>query len=139
MNPIETESLTEPPERRSETREPAKDDYNAEIKMLGHPIYQVKIANISQTGAGILVREDSSLLSLLSVGRVLDVRFHSDVQENTTDVVIQFKAEVKHVSELKESRYRGHRLIGLSILEKLELHPDFKWPPPMLKLGQAVG
>jgi len=45
--------------------------YNAEIKMLGYPVYQVKIADISPTGAGIVVKEDSSFLSLLTVGRVL--------------------------------------------------------------------
>jgi hypothetical protein len=70
--------LTELPERRSETREPAKVDYNAEIKMLGYPVYQVKIADISLTGAAIVVKEDSSLLGLPTVGRVLDVRFHAD-------------------------------------------------------------
>ena len=130
--------LTTRSERRSKTRQRHEDCYNAEIKILGYPIYQVKIANISPIGAGILVKEASSLLRLLTVGRILDVRFHCDAQENRTDAVVQFKAEVKHISELKHGRYRGHRLVGISILEKLELHPEFKWPPPMLKLGEAA-
>jgi hypothetical protein len=116
-DPHDTEPLTEPAERRSEIREPAKDDYNTEIKMLGYPVYQVKIADISPTGAGIVVKEDSSLLSLLTAGRVLDVRLHSDEQDNRPDAVGEFKAEVKHISELKEGRYKGHRLVGIQILK----------------------
>jgi hypothetical protein len=115
-DPHDTEQLTEPTERRSEIREPAKDDYNAEIKMLGYPVYQVKIADISPTGAGIVVKEDSSLLSLLTVGRVLDVRLHADEQDRL-DAGKQFKAEVKHITEMKEGRYKDHRLVGLQILE----------------------
>ena len=107
------EPLTEASERRSESRERPKDCFDAEIKMLGYPVYQVKIADISPTGAGIVVKEDSSLLSLLTVGRVLDVRFHSGDQASAD---VQFKAEVKHISELKEGRYKGHRLVGIRML-----------------------
>jgi hypothetical protein len=115
-NSDDTEPLTEPTDRRFETREPAKDDYNAEIKMLGYPVYQVKIADISPNGSAIVVKEDSSLLNLLTVGRTLDVRFHIDEPENQINAVKQFKAEVKHISELKEGRYKGHRLVGLQML-----------------------
>ncbi|UCF90518.1 MAG: hypothetical protein JSW39_19785 [Desulfobacterales bacterium] len=54
-----TETLTERIERRFEIRETAKDWCDAEIKMLGYPVYQVKTADISPTGAGIVVKEDS--------------------------------------------------------------------------------
>jgi hypothetical protein len=107
----DTEPLIEPPERRCETREPAKDDYNAEIKMLGHPVYQIKIADISPTGAGIVVKEDTSLLGLLTVRRVLHVRFHSGEPENQPGAVREFKAEVNHISEVRAGRYKGHRLV----------------------------
>jgi len=112
----DTEPLTEPPERRSETREPAKDCYNAEIKMLGYPVYQLKIADISPTGVRIVVREDSSLLGLLTVGRVLDIQFHAGELENQPDAVRHFKAEVKHISEVNKGRYKGHRLVGIRVL-----------------------
>jgi len=115
-DPIDTDSLTQPPERRSQTREAAKEDYNAEIKMLGYPVYQVKIADISSTGAGIVVKADSSLLGLLTVGRVLDVRFHAGEPENQPDAVKEFKAEVKHISEVRSGRYKGHRLVGIRVL-----------------------
>ena len=107
------EPLTEASERRSESRERPKDCFDAEIKMLGYPVYQVKIADISPTGASIVVKDDSSLLSLVIVGRVLDVRFHSGDQASAD---VQFKAEVKHISELKEGRYKGHRLVGIRML-----------------------
>ena len=114
-NSDDTESLTQPLERRSEIRDPAKEDYNAEIKMLGYPVYQVKIADISPTGAGIVVKEDSSLLDLLTVGRVLDVQFHADEQDRP-GIVKQFKAEVKHISEVRAGRYKGHWLVGIQVL-----------------------
>ena len=95
------EPVTDPSERRSEIRKPPEGCYNAEIKILGYPVYQVKMANISPKGASILVKEGSSLLSLLTVGRILDVRFHSDEQQDPTDAVIQFKAEVKHISDVR--------------------------------------
>ena len=110
-----TEPLGETAERRSETREPGKEDYNAEIKMLGYPVYQVKIADISLTGAGIVVKADSSLLPLLTMGRVLDVRLHSNERDQTGDVK-NFKAEVIHISEVTTGRYKGHRLVGLQML-----------------------
>ncbi|UCF95485.1 MAG: hypothetical protein JSW39_15510, partial [Desulfobacterales bacterium] len=72
-------------------------------------------ADISPTGAGIVVKEDSSLLGLLTVDRVLDVRFHADEQDRP-GAVKQFKAEVKHISEIKEGRYKGHRLVGIQVL-----------------------
>ena len=115
-DPDDTESLTEPPERRSENREPAKEDYNAEIKMLGYPVYQVKIADVSPAGAGIVVKADSSLLDVLTVGQVLDVRFHSGEPETQSGAVKQFKAEVKHISEVRAGRYNGHRLVGIQVL-----------------------
>ena len=110
-----TEPLTEPPERRSETRDQAKEDYNAEIKMLGYPVYQVKIADVSPTGAGIVVKEDSSLLGLLTVRRVQDVRVHAD-EHDRPGAVKEFKAEVKHMSEVRAGRYKGHRLVGIQML-----------------------
>jgi hypothetical protein len=114
-DPHDAELLTEPPDRRSETRDPAKEDYNAEIKMLGYPVYQVKIADISPTGAGIVVKADSSLLDVLTVGRVLDVRIHSGELENQPGAVKQFKAEVKHISQVRAGRYKGHRLVGIQV------------------------
>jgi hypothetical protein len=112
-----TEPLTQPPESRPEKREPAKETYNAEIKLLGCPVYQVKIADTAWTGSATVVNDDSSLHSFLTANRVLDVRYHSDEPEKRPDTVKQFKAEVKHVSEVKQGRYKGHRLVGIQILE----------------------
>ncbi len=113
------------PERRFEAREPAKACYNAEIKIVGYPIYQVKLADVSQTGAGLLVNEGSSLLSLLQVGRLLEVRFNFEDQPGTD---VQFKAEVKHISDMKENRYKGHKMVGISLVQKMEPDRAFNWP-----------
>ena len=100
-NVYDTKPLTKPAESRSETWETAKDDYDAEIKMLGYPVYQVKLADISPTGAAIVVKEDSSLLALLTVGRVLDVRFHGN-KKDRLGAVEQFKAEASRYPNLKK-------------------------------------
>ena len=80
-------------------------------------LYQVKIDDISPTGAGIVVKADSSLLGLLTVGRILDVRLHSGEPENQLDALRQFKAEVKHISEVRAGPYKNHRLIAIQMLE----------------------
>jgi hypothetical protein len=56
------------------------------------------------------------MLDLLTEGRLLDVRLHSGEPESPAGAVRQFKAEVKHISEVKAGRYKGHWLVGIQVL-----------------------
>ncbi len=46
-------------DKRSEVRLQAKRYYHAEIRLVGVPVYEVKIKDLSSKGTSILVKEDS--------------------------------------------------------------------------------
>jgi hypothetical protein len=58
-DPIDTESLTESPERRSETREPARDDYNADLtcKPLEGGAYMGQHLSLTSSGKAVRVKK----------------------------------------------------------------------------------
>jgi hypothetical protein len=45
-----------------------------EIRFTGHPVYQLKVRDLTNEGAGIVVRLDSDLLKMIEVGQELNVR-----------------------------------------------------------------
>jgi len=106
-----------PSERRATARSTRLRNHRIEIKFVGEPVYQFKVRDVSPKGAGILVKDDSAFLTMIEVGRILEVNFISPRGSEPTGF---FKAEIRHISRLKKSRYKGHRVIGISILEKLE-------------------
>ena len=106
-----------PSERRSSPRSNRLRNHRIEIKLVGEPVYQFKVRDVSPKGAGILVKDDSAFLTMIEVGRILEVNF---ISPRGSEPAGYFKAEIKHISRLKKSRYKGHRVIGISILEKLE-------------------
>ncbi|UCF90164.1 MAG: hypothetical protein JSW39_17925 [Desulfobacterales bacterium] len=81
------------------------------------PLYQFKVRDVSPKGAGIIVREDSEFLGLIKVGQELDVNFISPKGTQPSGL---YRAEVEHISRLEKGRYKGHRLVGISILKKLK-------------------
>ena len=63
-------------ERRSETRQNAKDCYSAEIRIVGVPVHEVKLKDLSSKGASILFQNNSSLLNHLQIGKDLTRKLH---------------------------------------------------------------
>jgi hypothetical protein len=66
-----------PENRRSENRTSIiEQPYSVEIA-LGRsiPIYHLKVKDISGDGLCILVKEDSSILNLLEIGQVLEMKY----------------------------------------------------------------
>ena len=106
-----------PSERRATARSTRLRNHRIEIKFVGEPVYQFKVRDVSPKGAGILVKDDSAFLTMIEVGRILEVNF---ISPRGSEPAGFFKAEIKHISHLKKSRYKGHLVIGISILEKLE-------------------
>jgi hypothetical protein len=103
-------------EKRSEPRETKLRNYRIEIKFVGKPIYQFRVINVSTKGAGLLIKNDSAFLKLIKVGQIVDADF---ISPEGTDPSGIYKAEIKHITKLDEQEYKGHRLVGISILEKL--------------------
>lgn len=77
-------------------------------------LYQFKIRDTSASGMSILVKEDSDVLKHVAVGDILDMKYYL---EDSTDVPVHLKTEIKHITKDVPKRFEGHYLIGLSIHE----------------------
>jgi len=104
-----------PAERRSQQRIIVNQYHSVEllIKELVY-IYRLKIWNISSKGMCVLIKEDSVLLNHLKPGEILDMKYYSDDASHSHEVL---KTKISHV-EKDERRFKGHYMIGLSILGK---------------------
>lgn len=115
MQRDKTEIITN--EKRSEQRHVTSRCYRMEVKLVGVPIYQFRLINVTDKGASILVKDDSAFLEMIEVDQNIDVTFISPEDSHPSG---RYKIKVKHISELNKSNYNGHRLVGISILEKLD-------------------
>jgi hypothetical protein len=104
-------------ERRTDPRRTTLRNYRIEIKLIGEPIYQFRVKDVSSKGAGLLVKDDSGFLSLIEVGQIVDTEF---ISPDRTDPNGNYKAEIKHITKPNNGINEGHCLVGLSILEKIE-------------------
>ena len=100
-------------DKRSESRHDAKDYYHAEIRLVGVPVYEVKLKNLSSKGACFLVKDNSSLLNYMRVGESVKVKYYLEDRSEPNSI---YKAEIRHVTEVKEGRFNGHYCAGLSIM-----------------------
>lgn len=78
--------------------------------------YHFKIWNLSLKGMCVLVKENSAILAHLKVGDVFNLKYYTEKPSYGQEE--QFKTEIKHISKDEEGRFKGHYLVGLSILEK---------------------
>jgi hypothetical protein len=108
-------------ERRAKSRRTVIRNYRVEIKLIGAPIYQFRVLDVSTDGAGILIKEDSKFLNLIEVGQIVDADF---ISPEGTDPAGNYKAEIRHITEPNEGKHKGHYLVGLSILEKID-QPEY--------------
>lgn len=104
-------------EKRTEARSAKLRNYRVEIKFIGKPIYQFRVINVTSRGAGLLIKDDSAFLKMIEVGQIVDVNFISPEGSNPSGI---YSAEIKHITKLDKQEYKGHRLVGISILEKLD-------------------
>ena len=61
-------------DRRTSLRHPAQPEQMVVFDMKGYPVYQLKLQDVSKTGAGVIVRHDSKLLTLVQVDQQLTMR-----------------------------------------------------------------
>jgi len=99
-------------ENRSEPRSTSLRNYRVEIKLIGEPIYQFRITDVSNKGAGFLIKDDSDFLSIIRIGQFVDVNFISPKGSNPSGI---HKAEIKHITKPEKGRHKGHCLAGIAI------------------------
>ena len=104
-------------EKRTEPRRTQLRNYRVEIKLIGEPIYQFRVTDVSSKGAGILIKEDSNFLSMIEVGKTVDVDF---ISPKGTAPSGSYKAEIKHITKSGKGKNGGQCLVGISILEKID-------------------
>lgn len=112
-----------PENRRSENRTSIiEQPYSVEI-VLGRsiPIYHLKVKDISGDGLCILVKEDSSILNLLEIGQVLEMKYWS---KSSSEPIGYLKAQIKYISKQDKEPFKRHHLIGLFIQDKQDFISD---------------
>ena len=103
-------------ERRSEPRFPASQYYSVEFSINGLTMsYQFKIWNMASQSMCVLVREDSEVLPRIKVGDILDMRYYTG---SATSPCEDLKTEIRHITKDENGRFKGHYLVGLSILNE---------------------
>ena len=102
-------------EKRSAKRAFPKGFHGAEIKLTSIPLYQFKLKDISDNGGSILVKENSAMINHLEVGQFLKIKLHLS---SRADLNGYFKSKIKHITKIKEGRYKGHYSVGVQILAK---------------------
>lgn len=102
-------------DRRSEPRFPASQYYSVELSIQDLNLsYQFKIWNIASKSMCVLIKEDSEILSRLKVGDVLEMTYYTG---STTAPSEHLKTEIKHITRDEGGKFRGHYLVGISILK----------------------
>lgn len=102
-------------EQRSDERKPPNKYYSVQfsVKGLGY-FYQFKIWNVSSKGMCILVGEDSTVINHLNVGDVIKMQYYLSESIGSTE---EFETEIRHITKNEQGKFKGHYLVGLSIVE----------------------
>ena len=104
-------------EKRTQARRTQLRNYRVEIKLVGEPIYQFRVTDVSSKGAGILIKEDSDFLGMIEINQTVDVEFISPKGATPSG---DYKAEIKHITTSAKGKNEGHRLVGRSVLQKID-------------------
>jgi hypothetical protein len=108
-------SQDSPTEKRVEGRHTPEGFHGASIKLVGVPLYQFKLKDMSDNGSSILVKDDSFMINYLKVGKTLQINFTSDHRSDHNGV---FESKIVHITKVDTGRYKGHYLVGVRILSK---------------------
>jgi len=102
--------------RRSEPRS-LTDQYHCvefQIYSIGS-FYQFKIWDISNKGLCILVKENSAVLNHIKVDDVIEMKYYPT---ESSGVIEDIKTKIRHITKSEQGRFKGHYLVGLSILDE---------------------
>ena len=77
------------------------------------PFYQFKLRNSETMTLFVLIKEDSEILKKLEIGQVLKMKYYS---EDISCLPEYRTTQINHISADKDGRYKGHCMVGLSIL-----------------------
>lgn len=102
-------------EKRATLRVPGSEYHSVELFPQSHACaYQFRLWDLSPEGVCFLVRKESVVLDALHIGDILDMKFYGPDDSQAPKV---FQAKIRHITWKEEGRFKGHYLVGLSILQ----------------------
>ena len=104
-------------ERRAATRAVRLSNHRAEFKFPGVPVYQLKVRDLSEKGAGVVVKAGSNFLTLIEIGQELHMKLLAPAE--STNPAGHYLSRVQHISELEGGRFKGHLVVGMSMLKRI--------------------
>lgn len=102
------------PDRRASYRAKELSNPMAVITLSGGPLYQLKIRDLSEEGAGIVTRPDSLLLQKIKIGQ--EVMASVLLPRGYKGPSGHYRSRVEHITEIKEGPFSGHMIVGLSFV-----------------------
>ncbi len=103
-------------EKWVESGMPFEDYYSVEIPLEGlENVHQFKIWNIAQGTLGVVVREESELLTYLRVGDTIEMKYYI---LNPAYPPKFLPTKIRHIKREDQGRFKGHVVIALDILEE---------------------
>ncbi|WP_321493842.1 hypothetical protein [uncultured Desulfobacter sp.] len=112
---MENENYSGNEDLRAQVRTAVADGASVEFTFPGCVIvYQFPLRDWSGTGLGILARQDSKVLEYIQEGQVFSVT----LRQGAGLSLEVYKVEIRHISDPEQGRHPGHKIVGLSVLEK---------------------
>jgi len=90
--------------------------YSVELALEGLAcLHQFRIWIIPNGTMCVLVKENSEVLGSLKVGDVMRMKYYT---MDSLCPTRELHTEIKHITKEDEGRFKGHYVVGLSILEE---------------------
>ncbi len=102
-------------EKRNAARSTQLYNHRVEIKLVGEPLYQFRVTDVSDQGAGLLITPGSRFLENIEVGQILEVNFISPQGIAPSG---WYQSEIKHITEMQTGPYQGLKRVGIKILAR---------------------
>jgi hypothetical protein len=107
-------------EKRRAPRYPALSEHTVEFEIPSAPIYQLKCQDVSERGAGVIVKPDSKFLDLIKVDQQLKVKLLSPGGSQPSQDIYQIR--IAHITQSSEGRFKGHVVVGIELLHKISAY-----------------
>lgn len=102
-------------ERRAESRTVIDEYYSLDFSIGDATfVYQFKIWDLSSKGMCLLIKEDSEVLKHLKAGEMMEMQYYKEDSSHQGDYM---KTKIMHITKDDTGRFKGHYLVGISLLE----------------------
>lgn len=107
-------------DRRSEPRALTGEYYSVNFSINDTPfVFHFLIWDKSSNGMSLLVKEDSVALNYIKIGQVFTMKYFKTDSSKPSEYL---KTKIRHITRDDQGRFKGHYLVGISILEKQDVN-----------------